>query len=179
MLDIEKLKEIIDRFLSDPNNRGKIDKLVGRYAKVFADNAANHYKEVYLSHILFSGMGATAKGALSELEQEKIRFLGEWNNGKGRLQYRYLVGINIAGDLSRPSLCPGRYSGIDNIAALLNNGYAAGNTVLGLWEGHGYIESLQVRQGESFIPDSVRDYMSSYAKADGVVSATYDDSIFD
>lgn len=83
---------------------------------------------------------------------------------------KYEIGIWFSGDLHRDSLAPSRYSGVDNIVALLNNGYQAGHSVYGVWHGHGDdpIQSLAARGGLRFVDAAVRDFMGNYGRDFGV-----------
>lgn len=89
--------------------------------------------------------------------------------------------VYFTGDKHRDSLYPEGYEGgIDNIVALLNNGYHAGNYVYGWWDGHsdsagGYTDlrnagmdsSVWIRSrkdfdGLHFIQQAVRDFNGNY-----------------
>lgn len=48
----------------------------------------------------------------------------------------YSVSISLGGDKSRPSLYPVKYGGVDNIVALMNNGYSTSHDVWGEWHGN-------------------------------------------
>lgn len=105
-------------------------------------------------------LGNTAIDALTQLEHGGVHKVGK---------NKYQIGVWFAGDLHRDSLAPDEYSGIDNIAALLNNGYSAGHTVYGVWHGDN-IASLTQRDGAHFIDSAVRNYMANYASEYGVIS---------
>lgn len=81
---------------------------------------------------------------------------------------RYQIDIWFSDNLHRDSLVPSRYKGVDNIVALFNNGYSAGNTVYGIWHGE-EIASLKERTGMHFIDSAVRNYMANYASEYGVI----------
>ena len=118
------------------------------------------------------GLGATAVSALTKLQHGAPVKVGK---------NRYQIEVWFEGDLSRDSLAPDEYpEGIDNIAALLNKGYNAANTVYGIWAGHGYagsfnIPSLREREGLHFIENAIRDYMANYAPEYGVINIDVDD----
>lgn len=78
----------------------------------------------------------------------------------------YRIGVFFSGDLHRPSLAPTQYpDGIENIAALLNNGYEARNFVYGTWNGHGgKIRSRKSRPGAHFVQNAARIFESGYGK---------------
>ena len=85
---------------------------------------------------------------------------------------KYQIQVSFTGDLHRDSLVAGKYDGaddgVDNIIALFNNGYSAGNTVYGIWHGE-QIASLPTRPGIHFIASAVRNYMANYASEYGVI----------
>ena len=116
------------------------------------------------------GLGATAVSALTKLQHGAPIKIGK---------NRYEIEVWFSDDLSRDSLAPDFYDGIDNIAALLNKGYSAANTVYGIWSGHGYggsfnIPSLREREGLHFIESAIRNYMANYALDYGVVDIKVD-----
>lgn len=86
------------------------------------------------------------------------------------------VAINMTSDPSRPSLCPERYGGVDNIVAIFNNGYEASNYVYGNWanheqtgkvskgrtqEGSAYVRSRKQRDGLGFMQSAVAEFNAS------------------
>ena len=78
------------------------------------------------------------------------------------------IPFNFEGNLHRDSLQPDKYGGIDNIVALLNNGYTAGGTVFGKWHGVD-IYSLRQRSGSGFIQNAVRQFMDRYASEYNII----------
>ena len=78
------------------------------------------------------------------------------------------VEINFNADLSRPSLQPHSYGGVDNIIAIFNNGYPrdAGRAeaishVMGEWHGK-QVTALGSRPGLYFMQDAVNSFNSMY-----------------
>lgn len=114
------------------------------------------------------GLGETAVSALKQLKQSSTVRIGN---------QRYSVGIWFQ-DMHRKSLAPDKYSGIDNLAALLNSGYDAGHTVYGIWNGHGdeRIASLTKRGGAHFIEQAIKDFMANYADEYGVIAIEVDEA---
>ena len=112
-------------------------------------------------------LGATAITALSQLSHGEPRKVGK---------NMYQIDISFTGNLSRDSLNVDDYDGIENIAALLNNGYSARNRTYGYWLNHSHysIPSLQNRTGAQFIQGAIRNFMSGYAAECGVVDITCD-----
>lgn len=78
------------------------------------------------------------------------------------------IPFTFNGNLHRESLYPKGYSGIDNIVALLNNGYAAKDTVYGQWKGNSIV-SLQQRSGSGFIQNAVRQFLDRYASEYNII----------
>ena len=121
------------------------------------------------------GLGVTAVSALTKLEHgAPVRV------GKNQYQIEIWFGGSETYDekyLQRESLAPDYFDeGIDNIAALLNKGYSASNTVYGIWAGsqHGYassfnIQSLQEREGLHFIESAIHNYMANYSNEFGII----------
>lgn len=86
---------------------------------------------------------------------------------------RYQIDVWFTNNMHRDSLVPGKYGGVDNIVALFNNGYSAGNSVYGIWHGE-QIASLTERTGIHFIESAVRNYMANYASEYGVIDIAVD-----
>lgn len=114
-------------------------------------------------------LGPTAISALSNIDYAEPYKIGI---------YEYMIPIWFDGDLHRDSLDPYYYNGVDNIVALLNNGYKAGNAIYGIWSGHGddNIWSLQQRAGAGFIQNAVRSFMGNYASDYGFCTIRVDDT---
>lgn len=113
-------------------------------------------------------LGSTAISALTNLEYDQPVNIG---------QNEYQIRVCFSGDLKRDSLVPDEFEGIDNIAALLNNGYSAGKTVYGIWNGHWpwSIPSLPMRDGTHFVDNAVMNFMTNYAGKYGVVNIEVDE----
>lgn len=170
----------IDTIVDDMLLKGSI-KSNGRKASIYgASMAAGKFIEVLQNEIQshavsagglsFSegGLGATAIDALIKLDHGEPVKIG---------RNRYQIGIWFTEDLHRDSLVPGKYDGVDNIAALLNSGYVAGHRVYGVWKGHGDERrpSLVRRDGAHFIENAIRNYMGNYASEYGVIDIEIDD----
>lgn len=120
-------------------------------------------------------LGRTAVSALEKLQHGTPVKVGK---------NRYQIDVWFSNDLHRDSLAPDEFAGIDNITALLNNGYKdhgkmmTNNPVYGVWMGHsgGFnILALRQRAGAQFIQNAVRDYMANYASEYGVIDIEIDD----
>lgn len=80
----------------------------------------------------------------------------------------FKIELTFTGDLSRESLQPETYGGIDNIIAIFNNGYPqdAGRAeaishVAGYWHGE-YTTALGSRPGLYFLQRAVNDFNTTY-----------------
>ena len=86
----------------------------------------------------------------------------------------YAVEINFTDDLSRESLQPDKYGGVDNIIAIFNNGYPADrNRSEAISHVHGWwhnkeTQALEYRPGLYFLQDAVNDFNESYGIALGM-----------
>ncbi len=82
---------------------------------------------------------------------------------------RYKIGVNIPAQF-RPSLLPERYGGVDDMAALFNNGYAAGHKVVKYENGKIVGASRQFRLPAQFAQKGVQMFAGSGGGAYTVVS---------
>lgn len=106
-----------------------------------------------------------ANGKISELAYDALYELDCGTPYK--VGDKYYIDVYFSEDLHRDSIVPEKYDGIDNIAALLNNGYSANDVVFGIWEKHNgesaHIMSLMFRDGANFMQQSIVDFMGNYA----------------
>lgn len=124
-----------------------------------ASAAADKFIEVLQGEI--KSLGGTIEAGLAHGSPYKV--------GKNR----YQIAIWFSGELSRESLVPSKYGGIDNIIALFNNGYTASNRVYGTWHGQ-QIASLQHRDALGFISSAVNNFMGNYGNEYGVLDISVD-----
>ena len=164
----KKKKQIVDNYMM-----GKASIYIRGGGVLPASLAASKFIDVLKNEVSSHGfvggsLGSTAVSALQQLKHGDVYSIG------GGI---YTVDVWFYGDLSRDSLAPGKFDGIDNIAALLNSGYKAGHTVYGIWKGHGDERraSLVERDGVHFIEQAIRDFMSNYASEYGVFKIEVDD----
>ena len=126
---------------------------------------------------------STARGC--SLPQSVLEHFDSLRAGRPQLQPdgSFLIEINFTDDLSRESLEPHRYGGVQNIIAIFNNGYPLDESraeaishVSGWWHGK-YTNALGSRQGLYFIQDAVNDFNLNYGIPLGMVAevgAIYD-----
>lgn len=105
----------------------------------------------------------------------------------GKLQRQaddsYTIEINFTDDLTRESLQPEKYGGVQNIIAIFNNGYPADGSrseaishVAGYWHGKETV-ALEFRPGLYFLQDAVNDFNMNYGMPLGMyaeLGAVYD-----
>lgn len=104
-----------------------------------------------------------------------------------------MIYVYFGGDLHRDSLYSEGYDGVDNIVAVLNNGYHARDYVYGWWDGHApsggasgelrnslskdyaYIRSRKDREGLHFIQQAVQDFNGNYGSEYNVTAVAGDE----
>ena len=155
----------------DIHNNKKIQYLISKNINNAAIRFIETLQQEIRTHLSSSGfengaLGSTAVDVLTKLSYSKPIKINE---------NIYEIEVWFTDSLKRQSLEPDRYSGIENIAALLNNGYSASHSVYGLWNNHGQYKSLQQREGTHFINNAIINYMLSYAKSYGVINIKIND----
>lgn len=124
------------------------------------EEAAEKFIEVLRNSISSSGISSEAAAAISELSHSSAVPAGA---------NVYTIEIFFTGNLSRPSLVPGKYGCISNLSALLNNGVDHEmNRVHGIWHGQ-ETWSRTVIPGAHFVDDAVSSFMGSYASEYNVI----------
>lgn len=104
-------------------------------------------------------MGLSAIEALSDLDFTDARKLS---------RYRYAIGVYFTNDLTRPSLDPGKYGDVQNIAALLNKGFGpTKGSVWGDWHGI-QIYGLRARVGAHFLEEARDEFMAIHGEEYGI-----------
>lgn len=155
-INMESIQRKAEAFLNSSQGKQKISQAVDSRAGLVdsvLSTAASKFIEALQNEVGAYGgkLGPTAISALTQLDYGSPYKVGD---------NTYKIAVWFTGDMSRESLVPARYDGIDNIVALLNNGYSAGHTVYGVWKGHGTesIASLPSRDGIHFIEKAIRAY---------------------
>lgn len=141
-----------------------------------ATSAADKFIAVLRNEISRHVGSRYSKGQFSELALDVLDDIahGEpYSDGE-----RVYIDIMFTDKRHRESLDPASYSeGIDNIIALLNNGYKANGAVFGDWTDHEGIEhedqwSVRTRGGAHFVEQAVMDFMGNYATDYNVIDIT-------
>lgn len=133
-----------------------------------ARQAAKEFAGILKKEVSSHADGSCAGGKMSDLA---VNALSEIDISEPVLgEDSVCIDVDFSGDLHRESLVPGRYGGVENIAALLNNGYTAAHQVFGVWKGHGddVIGSLTTRGGAHFVQQAKKTFMGSCASKYGV-----------
>lgn len=147
----------------------------GRNIRTVKD-AGQKYAEVLHSAIEARGAGSGlgTQRPLGETALDALSHIDITSGSKiGRLTYQ--IGVYFKSNMHRNSLLPEFFDGIDNIAALLNNGYSKTNSsVYGLWHGK-HIEGLRSREGAHFMQDAKLEFGSSYGSEYGIIDIKIDE----
>ena len=166
-LESEEGKEKIDKALTKKTKGGKNPiKMAGIDFANVLKNQINALSVPSGSDVSHGGLGETAVMALTQIDIEDPVLLKDG---------MYSIGISFSGDLSRPSLNPDKYDGIQNLAALLNNGYATRRPVHGTWHGEDKW-GLMKRQGANFIGSAVANFKSNYSSKYKIISIEVDNA---
>lgn len=124
------------------------------------EEAASKFIEVLKNSIDTSGLSPNAISAISNIDYGDVTIHGTTGTVK----------IQFVGDMSRPSLAPNVFDGIDDIVALFNNGVDHKmRGVHGTWHGK-ETWSRTVIPGTHFIEQAVSTFMGLYAAEYGVIS---------
>lgn len=127
------------------------------------EEAAAKFIEVLRNTIASSGLSAGAVNAISGLNHGSAHSIG--NN-------QYIIDVYFDGDMSRPSLVPSKYGGINDLAELFDEGVDHEmRPVHGTWHGH-ETWSRTVIPGTHFMEQAISDFMGNYASEYNVISIT-------
>lgn len=129
------------------------------------EQAAQKFIEVLKKEIESAGLSTGAIAAISNLGYTQPDYIG----GNS-----YTIGVNFLDDLNRPSLDEAKYGGINNIAALFNNGVDhTMRPVHGTWHGKETWSRTTI-PGAHFIDSAVHAFMGNYAKEYNVTDIIVD-----
>ena len=117
-----------------------------------------------LAQCINSAMGALNGGQLAAVGEATAS--GATKVGEDT----YSIGIDISQQF-RPSLVPQKYGGVDDMAALFNNGWSASNEVIGFWHGR-LTRSRTSFPGVHFVQNGIAAFMGSGGGDYTIVSCT-------
>lgn len=138
-----------------------VEEAADKFIQVLHSEISSHVGEPYE----VGGISGLAQDVMDEVDYGKPYCVGD----------KYYIDIYFTNELSRQSLRPKEYDGIDNIVALLNSGYDAIDYVYGFWIDHtGQVSSdmegnpkkifsLKSRGGAHFMEQAIIDFMGNYA----------------
>lgn len=164
-INTNAIREKIAAFAKSEHGKSKALAASQTEALIRANEAGEHLAQCVRSAIMSSGLNSGAINAIGD-----VTITNAFPIGNGRFH----VGLYV-GDVFRPSLQPDIYGGVDNMAALLNNGYTANNVVYGYWHGN-RIVSLPVREGAHFMQHGVENFKNKYGDKYNVVELTISDT---
>lgn len=181
IIDMASIASKINAYANTSQGKQAINKAIrnvsinfgARATKFSPEEAANKFVEVMLDAVRSahgSAMGQTAVDAASNFVAGTPSFSTAANGGTVAT-----IPFTFEGNLHRDSLAPSKYGGVDNIVALLNNGYSANRTVFGSWHGKN-IASRKERAGAGFVQSAVRIFMSQYATDYNVIDIKVGDA---
>lgn len=118
-----------------------------------------------------SGLSGIAIAAIGESSVGDVAKKGRVGN-----KIEYEIDVSVP-QQSRPSLVPEKYGSVNDMAALLNNGYSAGGVVDGYWHGN-YIHSLTFRSPTNFVENGVADFNAKYGAAYNAIAEIVSDRFY-
>ena len=199
-VNLDSIMKKVDRFSKSVEGKKRIQAVLDRYKKegvrktaagdVIVTEDMMHEAAAKLIHVLrqtAAGFGLPAS-VMEHFDSLDASNPIEMPDGS-TVMYIYFVD-----NLHRESLDPDSYGGVDNIIAVLNNGYSAGDYVYGWWEGHeptennayrsgwtggrlgrAYIRSRKDREGLRFIQQAISDFNGNYGSDYNVTAVAGDD----
>lgn len=164
IINMNSINKKINAFLSSPTGQKKIAQLAGVKISAIGVEEANAAAQNMISVLRSTaggyGLPESVAGCFDGLSASAPVKVSD---------NRYEVSISLGGNLARNSLAPSRYGGVNNIVALFNNGYEAGNYVYPEGESK-YTRSRKSRSGLHFMQQAVSSFNSSYGAAHNAVA---------
>ena len=163
----ERARTKLQEYMVTGKDRTKAGSYVMNHTRMrrIADEFVRAVQRLASAQALSSGSSFSDPSSVVELFQSM-----SISNPEKLDENTYKVTVNFTGDLSRRSLEPDRYGGIDNIVALFNNGYVAPGAeyVIGTWHGE-TTSGLPIRDGGRFMQAAQQHIESKYASRDVIV----------
>lgn len=165
----ERIKECVGKYVEyDVRNTKAGSKIV---TEKMMKEAADKFMEILLDTAAAYDLPASVIQNISD-----SRRTGPEDCGDGKMAVSFVFGADDE-SLHRESIVPDEYDGVNNIIAILNNGYEAHDFVYGDWHSLStgetkHIQSLEKRKGIYFIQEAVRTFNFNYGKQYNV-TATY------
>lgn len=147
----KSIESRVQSYLEKSGNE-KVRKALKAKMKYSPDEIANKY---------ISTLQGSIDGNLSYENVAKAISGFEYSYTEGK-DGNYIIEINFSKDLSRPSLNPERYGGINNLAALYDKGVGKTmNQVYGEWHGN-IVGSRTNINGAGFMEDAKSAFIANY-----------------
>lgn len=173
-----RMKECLNNYVSDGINKTAAGDKIVTETEMY--QAADKLISVLRSTAQSYGLPASVMRHFDNLDYTKIHTMSDGSS---------TICLYFGGDLHRNSLYSDGYDGIDNIVALLNNGYHAKDYVYGYWEGHkptgesvldgrstdAFIRSRKDREGLNFIGQAIQDFNGNYGAEYNVTAVAGED----
>ena len=148
----------LNLFLKYGGVMNKYGDIIASKGREIAEKAGDAMVECVHNAITSSGLTGGAIAAIGNASKDSVAETGRTGN-----TITFKVGVSVD-QQSRPSLDPGRYGSVMDMAALFNNGYIAGGVVRGEWHGM-MIDSLTHRPPTYFAEHAVDMFNSMYGAA--------------
>lgn len=176
-----RMKECIEKYQADGVKKTAAGDKVVTEAAMW--EAASKLIGVLRSTAQSYGLPASVMKHFDSLDCSKIYTMPDGSS---------VIYIYFGDDLHRDSLYSEGYDGIDNIVALLNNGYHAKNYVYGWWDNHkptgdnsyrsggfdssdAWVRSRKDREALNFIGQAIQDFNGNYGADYNVTAVAGED----
>lgn len=148
----------LNSFLKNGGVMSKYGDIIASKGRAIAERAGDAMVGCVNNAIASSGLTGGAIAAIGNVSKDSVAETGRTGD-----TIQFEVGVSVD-QQSRPSLDPGKYGGVMDMAALFNNGYIAGGVVRGEWHGM-IIDSLTHRPPTYFAEEAVDMFNSMYGAA--------------
>lgn len=175
-----RMKECVEKYRADGVSKTAAGDRVITETEMW--EAASKLISVLRSTARSYGLPASVMKHFDSLECSKIYTMPDGSS---------VIYVYFGDDLHRDSLYSDGYDGIDNIVALLNNGYHARDYVYGYWDDHAptgesvfdgrsintsaFIRSRKDREGLNFIGQAIQDFNGNYGADYNVTAVAGED----
>lgn len=176
-IDSDSIKEKIKQYVKDNSYKKALDDDPDKDTAKILNKIKEKFLECYRISVSGNGFNEGATNAIGDLS---------FSEPKLDEDFRYVIYADVDKN-SRTSLVPDKYDGVEDMAALLNNGYATHilfdfgihdtpthAQVYGLWHGRG-TWSLPVREGKHFVQDCIDSFNNLYGDEFGVTATLTED----
>lgn len=153
--DMASITAKVNKYMASAAHKKAVDAEIDKEAPRIVSEAADYFIDVMRSAIASSGVSANVAAAISDMSHGAPIKIGSG---------QYTIYIDFSNNLYRPSLDPAHYGGINNLAALYNNGAKGGEKmkqVHGVWHGKEYWSNPVIPE-RNFVQSAINTFMSAY-----------------